>query len=59
MDYSRKSEKKTVTDVLKRFSIEELELLSKVNSKKLKHSIKTVLSTKIALRNLRDLYRKL
>ncbi len=51
--------KKTVTSILKRLSVGELELLSKANSKKLRESIKIILSVKIILRNIQDKYSKL
>ncbi len=51
--------KKTVTSVFKKLSIGDLEFLSKVNSKKLKESIRAVLSAKTMLRDMQDKYSNL
>lgn len=53
------NKKKTLTGVLKRFSIAELEVLNKANPDDLKTAIDTVLLTKKVLRRMQDKYEKL
>ena len=56
---NKPKEKKTATGIFKKLSISDLELLSKVNSEKLKESVKLVLSAKIKLKEMRDKYSNL
>lgn len=55
----KKPKKKTLNGVLKRFSIDELEMLNKTDAQALKEAVEQVLLAKKILRKVREKYDEL